>query len=210
MPAGRREGRASDDSQAGVPTCRRSVAGGVGSYRRRSAPRAHPRTAKRRRSWMIWPIDTAESPKRKESPQLDTEGSAVATGIDAAVVADHHVMVRRRRGAARSSTSSRCRPPWQRMELRAQEAVGLSGAALADGGRCLTAEATSMTSLPLALAMEQAAVFLALLLTQRSASPLSLRQHYAHLTTCNCPRAVLRRRPRRPSARPIPTAAPDE
>lgn len=38
---------------------------------------------------MIWPIDTAESPKRKESPQMDTEGSAVPTGIDAAVVADH-------------------------------------------------------------------------------------------------------------------------
>src|SRR5919202_1669437 len=36
------------------------------------------------------------SPKRKESPQVETEGSAVAIGIDAAVVADHHVMVRQR------------------------------------------------------------------------------------------------------------------
>ncbi len=39
-------------------------------------------------------MDTGDVAQAKGEPSVDTEGSAVAIGIDAAVVADHHVMVR--------------------------------------------------------------------------------------------------------------------
>ena len=42
---------------------------------------------------------------------METEGSAVAIGIDAAVVADHHVMVRRREAQGRGTVLEEFRVP---------------------------------------------------------------------------------------------------
>ncbi len=88
---------------------------------------------------------------------MDTEGSAVAIGIDAAVVADHHVMVRRReaQGPGTIIDEFKVPPTLAGMERLAQKLSGYPGA-------LAVAEPTSMTWLPLALALEQAGCSFAL------------------------------------------------
>ena len=82
---------------------------------------------------------------------MENEGSAVAIGIDAAVVADHHVMVRQRetRGPGTVLEEFRVAPTLVGME-RLSKKLSAYPSALA------VAEPTSMTWLPLALALEQA------------------------------------------------------
>jgi transposase len=88
---------------------------------------------------------------------VDTEGSAVAIGIDAAVVADHHVMVRRReaQGPGTIIDEFKVPPTLAGMERLAQRLSEYPGA-------LAVAEPTSMTWLPLALALEQAGCSFAL------------------------------------------------
>ena len=82
---------------------------------------------------------------------MELEGSAVAIGIDAAVVADHHVMVRRRdaRGPGTVLEEFRVAPTLVGME-RLSKKLSVYPGALA------VAEPTSMTWLPLALTLKQA------------------------------------------------------
>jgi transposase len=82
---------------------------------------------------------------------VDTEGSAVAIGIDAAVVADHHVMVRRRdgRGPGTLLEEFRASPTLAGMERLAKKVSAYPGAVA-------VAEPTSMTWLPLALVLADA------------------------------------------------------
>ena len=88
---------------------------------------------------------------------MDTEGSAVAIGIDAAVVADHHVMVRRRepQGPGTIIEEFKVPPTLAGMERLAKKLSPYPGAVA-------VAEPTSMTWLPLALALEQAGCSFAL------------------------------------------------
>ena len=88
---------------------------------------------------------------------MDTEGSAVAIGIDAAVVADHHVMVRRReaQGPGTIIEEFKVPPTLAGMERLAKRLSAYPRAVA-------VAEPTSMTWLPLALALEQAGCSFAL------------------------------------------------
>ena len=88
---------------------------------------------------------------------METEGSAVAIGIDAAVVADHHVMVRRREAQGRGTVVEEFRvPPTLAGMQRLTKKLSAYPRALA------VAEPTSMTWLPLALALEDAGCSFAL------------------------------------------------
>ncbi len=88
---------------------------------------------------------------------MGTEGSAVAIGIDAAVVADHHVMVRRRetQGPGTVLEEFRVAPTLVGMDRLAKKLSAYPGAVA-------VAEPTSMTWLPLALALEEAGCAFAL------------------------------------------------
>ena len=88
---------------------------------------------------------------------METEGSAVAIGIDAAVVADHHVMVRRREAQGRGTIIEEFKvpPTLAGMERLARRLSAYPGA-------MAVAEPTSMTWLPLALALERAGCSFAL------------------------------------------------
>jgi transposase len=88
---------------------------------------------------------------------VGTEGSAVAIGIDAAVVADHQVVVRRRdaHGPGTVLEEFRAAPTLVGMERLAKRLSVYPGAVA-------VAEPTSMTWLPLALALGQAGCSFAL------------------------------------------------
>jgi transposase len=88
---------------------------------------------------------------------VETEGSAVAIGIDAAVVADHHVVVRRREahGPGTVVEEFRAPPTLAGMERLAKRLSVYPGTVA-------VAEPTSMTWLPLALALNDAGCSLAL------------------------------------------------
>ncbi len=88
---------------------------------------------------------------------MEPEGSAVAIGIDAAVVADHHVVVRRRdaRGPGTVVEEFGVAPTLVGLERLAKKLSVYPGA-------MAVAEPTSMTWLPLALALEQAGCSFAL------------------------------------------------
>ncbi len=121
--------------------------GGVGEQPEAERAKGSPMPNRSDSADEIWPIDTGESPKRKESPQVETEGSAVAIGIDAAVVADHHVMVRQRetRGPGTVLEEFHVAPTLVGMERLSKKLSAYPGA-------LAVAEPTSMTWLPLALA----------------------------------------------------------
>jgi hypothetical protein len=88
---------------------------------------------------------------------VGTEGSAVAIGIDAAVVADHHVMVRQRdaQGPGTVLEEFTVAPTLVGMERLAKKLSAYPGAVA-------VAEPTSMTWLPLALALDEAGCSFAL------------------------------------------------
>ena len=88
---------------------------------------------------------------------MGTEGSAVAIGIDAAIVADHHVMVRRREAHGPGTVLEEFRVP---PTLVGMERLSKKWAAYP--GTVAVAEPTSMTWLPLALALSDAGCSLAL------------------------------------------------
>jgi transposase len=89
---------------------------------------------------------------------VGTEGSAVAIGIDAAAVADHHVMVRRREAQGRGTVVEEFRvsPTLAGMQRLTKKLSAYPGAVA-------VAEPTSMTWLPLALALEDAGCSFALI-----------------------------------------------
>jgi transposase len=88
---------------------------------------------------------------------METEGSAVAVGIDAAVVADHHVVVRRpvAGGPGEVLEAFSVSPTLAGMERLAKRLAPYPASVA-------VAEPTSMTWLPLALALRQAGGSLAL------------------------------------------------
>jgi hypothetical protein len=88
---------------------------------------------------------------------VGAEGSAVAIGIDAAVVADHHVMVRQRdaQGPGTVLEEFTVAPTLVGMERLAKKLSAYPGAVA-------VAEPTSMTWLPLALALDEAGCSFAL------------------------------------------------
>ena len=88
---------------------------------------------------------------------MGTEGSAVAIGIDAAVVADHHVMVRQRdaQGPGTVLEEFTVAPTLVGMGRLAKKLSAYPGA-------LAVAEPTSMTWLPLALALDEAGCSFAL------------------------------------------------
>ena len=75
----------------GWPTCRRLWRGGVGEQPEAERAEGSPVDNRSDAADEILADGAGGLPKRKESPQVKPEGSAVAIGIDAAVVADHHV-----------------------------------------------------------------------------------------------------------------------
>lgn len=102
--------------------------------------------------------------KREEDPRVSTEGSAVAIGIDAAVVANHHIVVRRQ-GPGRSDEVID--------DFTAEPTLGgLDGLTkrLASGPvPWRWQKPTSMTWLPLNVALCQSGVDLALVGNRHSA-----------------------------------------
>jgi hypothetical protein len=101
---------------------------------------------------------------RKESPRMHGEGSAVAVGIDAAVVANHHIVVRRAvAGEAGVVLEDFAAAPSLSGLARLTKRLG------AYPGVMAVAEPTSMTWLPLSIALAEAGCSLALVGNRHSA-----------------------------------------
>src|SRR5271166_1918456 len=94
-----------------------------------------------------------EPHSRKEGPRMTIEGSAVAIGIDAAVVANHHIVVRRPQAGRSGEVVDDfvAAPTLAGME-------GLTKRLAKWPGAMAVAEPTSMTWLPLAIALGDAGV----------------------------------------------------
>src|SRR6516165_10810736 len=102
--------------------------------------------------------------QREESPRMQAEGSSVAVGIDAAVVANHHVVVRRPvAGGPGLVVEDFVVPPTLSGMATVSKRLAVYPGVVA------VAEPTSMTWLPLAIALGDAGGRLALVGNRHSA-----------------------------------------